>query len=122
MFEIAVPGSGQDFYRITHRGEVSQDDLIACRQALTRALDERGTTRLLVDFSQVDSLPGNEYFIMFFSIHGAALERLQGVALIHRLRDHSHATFLSSVARFHRINCQAFENERDATEWLAGQG
>lgn len=121
MFHIASPDPAEGFFRVTHWGDVSQDDLLACRQTLFRALDRENCGKMLVDFSRVSSLPGAEHFIMFFAMHSEAMGRLTAIALLYRLRDHSHAEFLGSVARFHGINCRTFDDPSAAAAWLADQ-
>ena len=109
-----------DFVTITLSGEVSTDDLVACRSEAITLLLANECTRLLVDATT--EAPRRDILddYQFTSEHASQFPRGTRHAVLVQAGERDYMEFVENVARNRGVEMRLFIDRDQALEWLLG--
>jgi hypothetical protein len=103
---------------LSHEGVMSAVELSAARYETDAMLDQRQWHRLVVDITQLQSVPGISHLIDFASGLSSTVSRARRVAVVVRPEQEPQARLFQKVARRGRIFLTYFLDPEKATGWV----
>ena len=103
---------------LSYEGETPAVELSAARCEADAMLDQRQWHRLVVDVTQLQSLPGTSELIDFAGGLSSTVSRARRVALVVRPEQERLARLLQKVARRGRLFLTCFLDPDTATLWV----
>jgi hypothetical protein len=103
---------------LSYEGEMPSVDLSAARYEADTMLDQRQWHRLLVDITQLQSVPRTAEIIDFASGLSSTVSRTRRVAVVVRPDQERRARLFEKVARRGRVFLTYFLDRDKATRWV----
>src|SRR5512138_2113875 len=103
---------------LSYEGEVPPADLSAARYEADAILDEHQWNRLVVDITQLQSVPRTTEILDFASGLSSTVSRARRVAVVVRPEQERQATLFQKVARRGRLFLTCFQDPDKATLWV----
>jgi hypothetical protein len=103
---------------LSYEGEVPAVELSAARYEADAVLDQRQWHRLVVDATQLQSMPRTSELIDFAGGLSSTVSRARRVALVVRPEQERLARLLQKVARRGRLCLTCFLDPNKATRWV----
>lgn len=103
---------------LSYEGEVPAVELSAARYEADALLDRRQWQRLVVDITQLQSLPRTSEIIDFAGGLSSTVSRARRVALVVRPEQERQANLFQKVARRGRLFLTCFQDPDKATLWV----
>src|SRR5512135_1629154 len=103
---------------LSYEGEMPAADLSAARYEADAILDQRQWNRLVVDITQLQSVPRTSEIIDFASGLSSTVSRARRVAVVVRPEQERQANLFQKVARRGRLFLSCFQDPEKATLWV----
>ncbi len=103
---------------LSYEGEMPAADLSAARYEADAILDQRQWNRLVVDITQLQSVPRTSETIDFASGLSSTVSRARRVAVVVRPEQERRANLFQKVARRGRLFLTCFQNPDKAMLWV----
>lgn len=103
---------------LSYEGEVPAVELSAARYEADALLDRRQWHRLVVDITQLQSLPRTSEIIDFAGGLSSTVSRARRVALVVRPEQERQANLFQKVSRRGRLFLTCFQDPDKATLWV----
>ena len=103
---------------LSYEGEVPVADLSAARYEADAILDRHQWNRLVVDITQLQSVPRTSEMIDFATGLSSTVSKARRVAVVVRPEQERQATLFQKVARRGRLFLTCFQDPEKATLWV----
>ena len=103
---------------LSHEGQMAAVELSAARCETDALLDQRQWHRLVVDVTQLQSVPGGSELITFARGLSSTVSRARRVALVVRPDQEHQARLFQKFARRGRVFLTWFLDPEKATDWV----
>jgi hypothetical protein len=103
---------------LAHEGQMPATELLAARRETDAIMDQREWRRLVVDVTQLRSLPRTSEIISFASGLSSTVSRARRVALLVRPDQEHQARLFQKLARRGRVFLTYFLDPGKAIDWV----
>ena len=103
---------------LSYEGQVPVADLSAARYEADAVLDRRQWNRLVVDITQLQSVPRTSELLDFASGLSSTVSQARRVAVVVRPEQERQANLFQKVARRGRLFLTCFQDPEKATLWV----